>query len=261
MRKFFLALYTFWAAFWFIFLYLLIFPFQYLCLQRASWKHYAHQLNRLWGHVFFLLIGMSIRIRYEGKQPDPNKAYVFCANHFSYLDIAVLMVVIKNYFAYMGKSDIVGIPLFGYMFSKLHIQVDRGSTSSRMGALKRSLQALQSQRSIMIFPEGGIKAKHPPQLYPQFQKGAFVMAIEYQVPVVPITQLNNHQLMPDVLPLRLRPGTVWIVMHEPIDTTGMTQQDVEPLKDRIYQLLQDTLNQHQQHPQHHKHLFRKLTLI
>jgi 1-acyl-sn-glycerol-3-phosphate acyltransferase len=241
MRRVFLLLYTFWAAFWFVGLFLLLFPFMYLFLQRGErWKPYAHYCNRLWGRLFFPLVGMPIDVRYD-YQPDPNLTYVFCANHFSYLDIAAMGVILPNYYAFMGKSAVKKAPLFGYMFAKLHIQVDRSDPGSRSKALQRSMKALDSGRSIMIFPEGGIRAEHPPKMHHPFQNGAFVMAIQQQVPIVPISLLNTYRLLPDKKKPLLHPGRLRAIVHPPIPTVGMTQDDVNALKERVYHLLDETL--------------------
>jgi len=244
MRRVFLLLYTVWAAFWFVGLFLLIFPFMYLFLQRERWKPYAHSCNRLWGKLFFPLVGMPIDVRYD-YQPDPSLTYVFCANHFSYLDIAVMGVILRNYFAFMGKSAVKKAPLFGYMFAKLHIQVDRSDPGSRSKALQRSMKALDSGRSIVIFPEGGIRTEHPPRMHHPFQNGAFVMAVQQQVPIVPVSLLNTYQLLPDKKKPRLHPGRLRAVVHPPIPTVGMTQDDVPALKERVYHVIDETIRSRQ----------------
>lgn len=238
--KIFFWIYTGWCIFWFLLIFLLLFPIVFIALQREDWKPIAHYCNRIWGNIFFFLIGMPIKVTYEAKL-DNKKAYVFCANHFSYLDIAMMGVVIKNFFAFMGKSSAKNIPLFGYMFAKLHIQVDRDHKGSRIKALTRSIKALKSGRSIMIFPEGGIHSKNIPDMVQPFKDGAFSMAIENQVPIVPISLLDNYKVMPNTLISwhRLR-----VIVHAPIETIGKTKADIEALKNQVYETIQLTLNNH-----------------
>lgn len=238
--KVFSWIYTGWCTFWFLLIFLLLFPIVFIALQREEWKPVAHYCNRIWGKTFFFLVGMPIKVTYE-VELDKKKAYVFCANHFSYLDIAMMGVVIKNFFAFMGKSSAKNIPLFGYMFAKLHIQVDRADKNSRIKALTRSIKALKSGRSIMIFPEGGILSKNIPEMVQPFKDGAFSMAIENQVPIVPISLLDNYKAMPNMLISwhRLR-----VVIHKPIETTGKTKSDIDALKKQVYEIIQPTLNQY-----------------
>jgi 1-acyl-sn-glycerol-3-phosphate acyltransferase len=239
-------LYTAWAAFWFIAIYVtLIFPIQFVCLQREAWKIWAHRANRLFGILFFGVIGVPIRVQYESR-PDPNRAYVFCVNHFSYFDIPLTMMIVDNYFAFIGKSAVKKIPLFGYMFAKLHIQVDRNDRESRVKSLVRSTKALQSGRSIVIYPEGGILTKQAPQMHLPLKDGAFSMAIQQQVPVVPVTFLDNYLFLPDKKEILLHWRPLRVVIHRPIDTAGLTMTDLEALKQQTYEtiqgeLLQDTL--------------------
>lgn len=230
-------LYTTWCVFLLVTLFLLLFPFTFIFLQKESWKPRAHAINRIWGKLFFPLVGISFQVDYRFK-PDPNGVYVFSANHFSYLDIAVMGVILNNYFAFVGKHGVKKVPLFGYMFSKLHIQVNRENGNSRAYSLNKSLRTLASGRSVMIFPEGGIISKTPPEMHVPLQKGAFIMAIQQGVPIVPVSLLTNHRLLPDQTPLRLRPGTVRAIVHAPLPTAGLsTASDVSPLMDQWLQIL------------------------
>jgi 1-acyl-sn-glycerol-3-phosphate acyltransferase len=234
-------LYTIWCIFWLALIFLVLFPFVYVCLQREQWKSYAHWLNRLWGKLFFPLAGIKIEVEYQFR-PDTNQAYVFCANHFSYIDIAVMGVIVENYFAFVGKHGVKNIPLFGYMFKKLHIQVNRESSQSRVGSLSRAIKTLAQRRSIVIYPEGGIRTKTPPQMHP-FVDGAFKMAIQQQVPVVPITLLTNYKILPDQEKLRLSRYPMRAIVHEPLSTVGLTQQDIAALKDKCFQVIDTTLRE------------------
>ena len=232
-------LYTIWCAVCLIGLYLILFPVQFVFLQRDAWKPLAHRINAIWGHLFFTLVGIPIRVEHRFR-PDPTQVYVFCANHFSYIDIAVMGVVVKNYYAFVGKSDVKTIPLLGYMFAKLHVQVDRTQPNSRAYSLAKSIRTLQAGRSIMIFPEGGIVTKNIPQMAP-FRDGAFTMAIQQQVPIVPITLLTNYRILPDDGRVRMHWYPMRAVVHPPIETAGMTQEDVDGLKEKTYQIINTEL--------------------
>ena len=239
--RIFTILYSIWAIFCFVLLFLVLFPFFWIFLQKESWKPNAHYLNRVWAKILFFLIGIPVKVQYEF-EPDRNKSYVFCANHFSYFDIAVMGLIIRNYFAFVGKASLKNMPLFGYLFRKLHIMVDRSDPNSRAKSLSRSIKALQSGRSIMIFPEGGIKSKNIPQMHLPLKDGAFVMAIQQQVPLVPISFLNNYKIQHDD-ELLIYPQAINAIIHKPIDTTGMTQEDVEGLKNRFFEIVQRAIDE------------------
>lgn len=129
------------------------------------------------------------------------------------------------------------IPLFGYMYARLNILVDRGDNNSRASSLGRSIRALQANRSILIFPEGGIVSKQFPFMGNPLKDGAFVMAIQQQVPILPISFFNNYELLDDNT-FVLKPGTLHAEIHAPIETKGLTQEDVPMLRDKVYQLIQ-----------------------
>lgn len=235
--------YTLWVVFWFVFLFMLLFPFFWLFLQKPAWKPKAHSLNRWWSKIFFSIVGIPIKVQYEF-EPDVNKTYVFCANHFSYVDIAVMGIIIKNYFAFVGKASIKRVPLFGYMFAKLHIPVDRDDKNSKFTSMKRSLQALKSGRSIMIFPEGGIWSENLPKMSLPLKNGGFAMAIKQQIPIVPISLLNNYKIIRED-EFAVYPQTIRAIVHQPIETVGMTNDNIEELKMKFYEVVQAALDNYQ----------------
>ncbi len=235
-------LYSFWCYFWFLSLFFLLFPFFVLFLQRKKWYPFAHYLNRLWGHLFFPLCGIAIEIEQRAELSE-KQTFVFCANHFSYLDIAVMGVVLPQYYAFIGKQQITKVPLFGYMFRKLHIPVNRESKMERYRILHTAIHFLRTGRSIVVFPEGGIKSKTPPQMT-TFKDGAFRMAIETQTPIVPITFPYNWQILPDDGKLLFRRHKIKTIIHEPISTEGCTLEDVEMLKNQTYAVIEAELEKY-----------------
>lgn len=239
LSSFLKGLYTFWAGFVFVLIFLLLYPLIFVFLQRRSWKRVAHRLVRLWGQLFFLFAGIRIKVTHHFK-PDPKQTYVFCSNHFSYVDIAVVVVIIHQFFSFVGKNAMKKIPLFGYLYASLNILVDRNDKNSRASSLSRSLRALQSGRSIVIFPEGGIVFKQLPYMGNPLKDGAFIMAIQQQVPIVPMSFHNNHQVM-DEDTLLMRPGVLHVEIHPPIETLGLTMEDLPVLREKVFESIQNPI--------------------
>jgi 1-acyl-sn-glycerol-3-phosphate acyltransferase len=235
-------LYSFWCYFWFLGLFLLLFPFFFIFLQKEVWYPKAHYLNRLWGQLFFPICFIPTDFEYRSTI-DWKATYVFCANHGSYLDIAVMGMLIPNFYAFIGKEAITKVPLFGYMFRKLHIAVNRESKVSSYQTILRSTEMLEKGRSIMIFPEGGIRSKNLPFMIP-FKDGAFKMAIEKQVPIVPITFPYNWLILPDNSKLLFTRHVLKAVVHEPIPTIGLTMNDMETLKQQTYDVIDTELKRY-----------------
>jgi 1-acyl-sn-glycerol-3-phosphate acyltransferase len=235
-------LYTAWVGFWFVLIFLCLFPLFYIFLQKEEWKRYAHELNRIWAKILFPIIGMEVEVRHDFT-PDFKTAYVFVANHFSYWDIASMGAIVDNYYAFVGKSSVKKIPLLGYMFAKLHIQVDRSDKESRAKSMTRAMRAIEKGRSMMMFAEGGIVTRNPPQMATPLKDGAFLMAIQNQVPIVPVTLLNNHQIIWDE-DLLMRRLPVKAVIHQPISTIGLKTSNMDELKEKTYQIIQNELNKY-----------------
>jgi 1-acyl-sn-glycerol-3-phosphate acyltransferase len=208
-------------------------------LQHKDTKRFAHRLVRIWSHLFFAFGFLRFEVVSEQKI-DPKQVYVFCANHFSYLDIPAFVKILPNYFSFVGKSSIKKVPLFGYLYSRLNILVDRNDRASRSATLAKSIRALQSNRSIIIFPEGGITSKNFPYMSSPLKDGAFAMAIQQQVPILPVSFLNNHQLMDDDY-IALKPGLIQVRVHAPIETLGLTQEDLPVLREKVFQKIQQPI--------------------
>ncbi|MDN4166905.1 lysophospholipid acyltransferase family protein [Cytophagales bacterium LB-30] len=231
-------LYSLYALLVFVVVFILLLPLFMLIIPIKPLHRFTGSLNYLWGILFFGLIGMPVVRKMETKL-DKRKAYVFCANHFSYLDIPSFAFTPVPY-VFVGKSELSAIPLFGYMFKRLHIMVDRGNLRSRYQVIKRSQEAIDEGKSLVIFPEGGIITKNPPEMV-KFKDGAFRSAIDKQIPIVPVTIPSNWIILPDDGRFLLNFAKMRVIYHSPIETKGMTLDDVEQLKNMTYQVIQKAL--------------------
>jgi 1-acyl-sn-glycerol-3-phosphate acyltransferase len=141
---------------------------------------------------------------------------------------------------FIGKSSIRKIPLFGYYFKKLHIAVDRSSIKSRGEVLIRAKKAISNGSSIVIFPEGGIITGEPPHMN-RFKDGAFNLAIDKQIPLIPVTLSFNHLILPDDGKYLMDFKRGKIVIHPPMETKGMTSTDLADLREECYNTIQEQL--------------------
>lgn len=194
--------------------------------------------NRWWAHIFFPLCLLRYKVSIQTKLNE-GQQYIFCANHFSYLDIPTLGLNPVNAI-FVGKNDMEGIPLFGFMYRKLHITVDRSKLRSRMNSIIQSLKAIDAGKSLVIFPEGGIVTKNPPQMA-HFKDGAFRIAIEKQIPIVPVTIPHNWIILPDRSPLRVHAGCVNVIFHAPILPQAYTLDTVDEYKKEVYNVINNEL--------------------
>lgn len=190
-------------------------------------------INRIWAKLTFILSFFPFRVEVRGHH-DKDKQYIFCPNHFSYLDIPTMGLNPHNAI-FVGKNEMAKIPMFGFMYRNLHITVDRSKLKSRFNTMVKTLEALDEGKSLVIYPEGGIVSTSPPHMAP-FKDGAFRAAIEKQIPIVPVTIPHNWIFLPDG-ELGVNWGSITVIFHEPIDTTGRTLDDIETLKETVREIL------------------------
>lgn len=231
-------LYTLYAVGIFLAFMCLLFPFYFLVIQVKPLRRYSHVLNKIWGRSFSILALLPFKCEFRHKL-DRDRQYIFCANHFSYFDIAS-MVFTPFDFQYTGKISLVKTPIFGYIFKNLHITVDRYSETGRKEALQKYAAALDEGKSLIIFPEGGIKSENPPYMG-AFKNGPFITAIEKKTPIVPVTIPFNWIILPDTGKYRLRRHPSKVIYHAPVDVEMYSADDVEKLRDKVFNIIQDEL--------------------
>jgi 1-acyl-sn-glycerol-3-phosphate acyltransferase len=223
------ACYTFYGLIVFTVLFLLFLPLLMIPIISPKQFHLTGIINRWWARLLFSLIGLPFSIRYEQKL-DPKRRYIFCPNHFSYLDIPAVGLNHHNTI-FVGKSEMENIPLFGYMYRKLHITVDRAKLKSRYSTMLKTLQAIDEGKNLVIFPEGGIVTEKDPVMG-NFKDGAFRASIEKQIPIVPVTIPFNWIILPPYeFLLNWRP--LKVIFHKPIEPAGYTMQDIEKYKAHV----------------------------
>lgn len=232
------TLHTYYGITVFAVVFILFFPLFLIPILFPMQFHLVGVLNRWWARLLFPLVFLPYKIECRSKL-DPKKQYIFCPNHFSYLDIASMGFNPINAI-FVGKNDMENIPVFGYMYRKLHITVDRSSLKSRVNTIIRSQQAIDEGKSLIIFPEGGIVTKHPPHMV-KFKDGAFRVAIEKQIPIVPVTIPYNWIILQDHPVLLLKRGLMKVIFHEPIETSGYTMERITELKDRVFAVINQEL--------------------
>jgi 1-acyl-sn-glycerol-3-phosphate acyltransferase len=219
--------------------FLLFFPLFAVLLSSRKWFPAVFRLKRIWGHVILYGTGIIYTIKKETAL-DKSTAYIFCPNHFSYLDIVLMYAVIPIYFHTMGKAELQKIPLFSRFFKRMNIPVNRKSNKDSHRAFLRAGSDLEKAISITLYPEGGIQSTFPQMA--RFKNGPFRLAIEKQVPIVPVTFLDNWRLLPDSFKRTPgRPGRSRVILHKPIETKGMTDADLITLKQCVFDVIDKEL--------------------
>ena len=224
----------------------MLLPFFLMAIFVKPMEKMAAPLNHLWAKAFFFFLFLNrTDITFEEKL-NPNQTYLFCSNHFSFLDIPTIGLINHN-FKFIGKSSLKKVPIWGFMYSELHILVNRDSLKSRYGSLVQVREAIKKGFSIVFFPEGGIISSEPPKMG-RFKEGSFRLAVEEQIPIVPITIPFNHIILPDEMPLIIKTGKIKMKVHSPIWPSGNDDQAIKTLKNLVNNQIQGELNKENKVP-------------
>ncbi|WP_194851530.1 lysophospholipid acyltransferase family protein [Nonlabens antarcticus] len=152
------------------------------------------KVAQIWAYI--IVYGMCWKpIIYRDAGMIKGQSYMLVANHTSMLDIMLMLIVAKNPFVFVGKASLAKIPIFGFFYKRSCILVDRSDAHSRQAVFKRASDRLDAGVGICIFPEGGVPDDRSIVL-DNFKDGAFRLAIEHQIPVVPISFYDNKKRLP-----------------------------------------------------------------
>lgn len=182
----------------------------------------------IWADIWFFLIAIRLRFIYETPKDD-TKPYIYVANHISYLDAGLIVKAVRKPLRPLGKSELGDIPIFGFIYRRAVVMVDRSSAKKRADSIGRMQAVIRKGISILVFPEGTFNETHKP-LKP-FYDGAFRIAIESGTPIKPLLFLDTYNRMPYDKKLSLNPGRCRIVFLEEVpvsvnDTTAVLRDKV-----------------------------------
>lgn len=190
------------------------------------------------GRMWLRASGMKIVARGH-EHLDARQTYVFISNHRSYLDTATLFCYVGRRIGLLGKKELLKVPIMGYGMTYVNVMaIDRSNRERAIATIKAATERIHSGVSFGVFAEG--TRARPGELLP-FKKGAFYMAIEAGVPIVPVAIKNTDMLMGKGTGTA-QPGTIEMVLLEPVPTTGLTtDEDVEHLIERVHTVIAEEL--------------------
>jgi 1-acyl-sn-glycerol-3-phosphate acyltransferase len=223
---------------------IIFYPAYFILLQRKAWFPHVFTLYKVCARLMLFNAGIFPKVIHLGK-PQNGTPYIICPNHCSYLDIVCTYIAFPRYFHFMGKSELKNIPLFGHFFKEMNISVDRTSIRDSHRAFIRAADDLDKGISVAIFPEATIP-EHAPRMK-SFKNGAFRLAVEKQVPILPVVYPDNWRLMPDGILRRMRagrPGRPRVIIHPPVSTLGMKDDEIPLLKNKVYGILETSLEEY-----------------
>jgi len=177
----------------------------------------------IWGRLFCYLA--FIRVKINGKENiSPKKSYIFVSNHQSIYDIFVVYGWLNSRFKWIMKNTLRKIPLVGLACEKAgHIFIDRSNPLKAQKSIKRAEEKLKNGASVVIFAEG---SRTKDGNVGKFKRGAFKIAEDLKLPLVPITIDGAYNVMP-YGSFYVRPCKIVVTIHQSIDCEELTSENME----------------------------------
>lgn len=194
-------------------------------------------IMRFWARLFLLVTGTRVDV--EGlERLDPTASYVFSGNHISNIDIPVMIGRLPVSVRFLAKAELFRVPVLGGAMRAIHIvETDREAGPMAHREINRQVgQVVAEGLSLVIYPEG-TRSKNA-ELMP-FKKGAFRIAIDNSLPMVPVTIAGSDRVWKPAEKL-IFGGKVRLVIHDPIPTADLAITDIPALRDRLRGVVEKT---------------------
>jgi len=196
------------------------------------------KIARFWSNTILFVMGFKIDLN-ESQVLEKEKSFMFCPNHTSMIDFMVMLSITKNPFVFVGKKELTKIPIFGFFYKRTCILVDRGDAKSRKAVFDEARRRMSDGLDICIFPEGLVPDDESVVLS-EFKNGAFRLAIEYQIPIVPMTFYDCKKRFSYTF-FSGSPGKLRTKVHQFIKTEGLTLENSNSLKKQTFDVIYNEL--------------------
>jgi 1-acyl-sn-glycerol-3-phosphate acyltransferase len=198
-------------------------------ISEKTYRQFFWLARNIWANVILYGMGCPPRI-YREEKMKRGQSYMLVANHTSMLDIMLMLRASRNPFVFVGKKELVNIPVFGFFYKRVCIMVDREDSRSRTAVYRRAQKRLSKGLSICIFPEGGVPDESV--ILDSFKDGAFKMAISHNIPVVPMTFYDNKRRFPFSF-YAGGPGALRVRIHQFFKTEQLQENQKSELRETV----------------------------
>jgi len=193
-----------------------------------------HSISRVWMRIFFFLTGCRLAIKGENNFKNSEK-YIITCNHNSFMDVPVSTPFIPHANKTIAKAEMAKIPLFGLVYKRGSILVDRNDKSSRQRSFRKMKDVLNLGLDVCIYPEGTRNITQLP--LKEFHSGAFRLAVETFTPIIPALIFGTKKVLPPDKSFYFMPGKMAIHFLPPVYPAK--GENYEHLKERVYGIMSD----------------------
>ena len=190
-------------------------------------------MARLWGHTIYA--GAWSRLRARGFDALTwNQPCILMANHESYMDVPAIIASCPVPIRFVARREVFQTPVMGQaMWVTGQIPVDRSDRQQAIESLGKAAKKIAAGRTVLVFPEG---TRSPDGQLQRFKKGGFMLAIDAQVPIIPVGLSGTRTIVPRGSKT-VCPGVVAVCVGSPIETSGLTVEDRDELMERVHSAL------------------------
>lgn len=219
---------------------ILLAPLIYILSLDERYYKLCYSLMRLWCKGMFYGMGFRYElIKETTKNIEKSKQYIIIANHTSVIDVFLPCIMLPDHpLFYVGKKELEKIPIFGRIYKKIMVTVDRKDPKSRSEVYVKCAERIKEGKNLVIFPEGGVTDDLSVVLQ-EFRNGAFSMAEQHQIPIVVYTFIDLKYMFP-FDNSKGYPGKVKVYFNDILDPNDT----MENLKEKAWHLMNNTLQKH-----------------
>jgi 1-acyl-sn-glycerol-3-phosphate acyltransferase len=216
-----------WLGFWICIATMVLFLPITVSALLSSTGNLPFTLSRIWARTVLLITGTRMVIRGR-ERIEKGQSYIIISNHQSHFDILALVTSLSIQFRWVIKRELLKIPLFGYaLYASRNIFIDRSNREQSMKSIHDGMDRLPPGAGVMFFAEG---TRSPDGTIQQFKKGGFIIAMERNLPVLPVTVNGSRAVLPKGS-IVFHSGRIEVVVGDPIDTGVYTQDGLNKLID------------------------------
>ena len=213
-------------------------PLFFIFSLKEEWYPAFYWVARnIWAKL--ILMGMGLIPKIEFSEPlIKGKNYMLTANHKSMIDVMLMLQISKNPIIFVGKKELERLPVFGYFYRRVCIMVDRENSKSRAAVYGHAERRLKQGLSLCIFAEGLVTS--PDIKLAPFKNGVFRFSIHYQIPIVPMSFYDCERRYPYHFSYNYfvgGPGILRAKVHKHIETKGLNNENMESLKQKVYDFM------------------------
>lgn len=207
------------------------------CITTHNDKFWGYYPPKYWSKIVCRFALCRIKVTRK-TELDPKQSYVFVPNHQGVFDIFLIYGYLGHNIKWVQKKELRKIPFVGKASEIAgHVFVDQSNLKSMKETITKAEEQLEKGVSITIFPEG---ARTYTGKMGRFKRGAFIIAKEMGLPIVPVTVNGPFDVM-KIHSYLINPGKMELIIHEPIPTKGLTDEDIPALIDKSHEIVHSAL--------------------